>query len=107
MKMVVAIMNSDDSYITQGELSNAGFQVTLLATTGGFLMKGNSTLIIGVEDEKVEDVLKIVKSGGHRRKQLVPALPIHGSDAFSAQPLEVTVGGATVFVLDVEQFEKY
>ena len=107
MKLIIAIMNSDDSSAVQGQLMRAGFKVTTMQSTGVFLMKGNSTLIIGTEEEKVEEALDIIKKGGHKRTQVISSLPMHGTDAFATFPIEVTVGGATVFILDVDRFEKF
>ena len=67
---------------------------------------GNTTFITGVDDERVDEVIKIVKSKSHKRKQSVPnATPLEAG-MYSAIPFEITVGGATVFVLDVDRFEK-
>ncbi len=107
MKLIMAIMNSDDSAGVQGELMRAGYQVTAMQSTGVFLMKGNTTLMIGTTEDKVAAALEIIKEGGHKRTQIISSLPMHGTDAFATFPIEVTVGGATVFVMDVDQFEKF
>ena len=107
MKLIMAIMNSDDSSAVQGTLMRAGYKVTTMQSTGVFLMKGNTTLLIGTEEDKIDAALDIIKQGGHKRTQVISSLPMHGTDAFATFPIEVTVGGATVFVLDVDRFEKY
>ena len=85
-------------------LTQNGFSVTKIATKGGFLA-GNTTLIIGTEDEKVDKVIKIIEEHSKSRKELVSIGSI-GTATYSPFPVEVTVGGATIFVLPVDRFEK-
>ncbi len=106
MKMVMAIINADDANTVVSNLTKAGFSSTKLATTGGFLKTGNTTILIGIDDEKLEDVLEIIKKHSHSRKQLVPATSEFGIGMIPTVPVEVSVGGATIFVMDVERFEK-
>ena len=107
MKMITAIINRDDTSAVVGNLTKSGFSVTKLATTGGFLKSGNMTLIIGTEDENVQTVIDIIKSKSKRRKQITASpMPIGASASFNPYPIEVEVGGATIFVLDVDRFEK-
>ena len=106
MKLIMAIINSDDSHTVISELTKKNYSVTHLATTGGFLRTGNATIIIGVDEDKVEDVIKVINEHSHRRKQIIPATGELGMGFFPSVPVEVTVGGATVFVMDVERFEK-
>jgi len=106
MKLIMAIVSGDDSAKVARALTKGNFSVTKLATTGGFLMSGNTTFIIGTDDEKVQDVLEIIKSNSKTRKQMVPTSASYGVGMFSSMPIEVQVGGATVFVMDVEQFIK-
>ena len=97
MKLILAILSNDDSPVASNALNKNGFSVTKLATTGGFLRAGNTTLIIGCEDEKVEAAIDIIKEYSSKRTEIVP---------YASFPVEVTVGGATIFVLDVAQFLK-
>lgn len=106
MKLILAIVNNDDSPVVANNLTANGFSVTKLATTGGFLKAGNTTFIVGTDDEKVTDVISIIESHSKRRTQIVPTSATEGSPMFESAPLEVSVGGATIFVLDVEQFKK-
>lgn len=107
MKLVMAIVNDEDGNVVLGELNKNRFSVTKLATTGGFLKSGNMTLIIGTEDENVQTVIDIIKSKSKRRKQITASpMPIGASASFNPYPIEVEVGGATIFVLDVDRFEK-
>jgi len=106
MKLVVAVIQDKDAAKLVQALVDAGHRATKLASTGGFLKEGNTTLLIGVEDTQVEEVMDTIKRLCHSRNQMVtPLTPIGGAaDAYVPYPVEVMVGGATVFVLDVEQF---
>ena len=108
MKMVLAIINYDDSQDVISSLMKAGFSITKLATTGGFLRAGNTTLLIGVDDAKLQGTLDIIEKVCKSRKQMAASpTPMGGaSNVYTSFPMEVTVGGATVFVLTVDQFMK-
>jgi uncharacterized protein YaaQ len=104
--LILAILNSDDANSVQNALTDNGFLVTKLSTTRGFLKVGNTTFITGVDDERVDGVIKIIKSKSNKRKQSVPnATPLEVG-MYSSIPFEITIGGATVFVLNVDRFEK-
>lgn len=106
MKLVLAIVNNDDSSAVSSGLTKGGFSATKLATTGGFLLAGNTTFLIGVEAEKVDRVIEIIAKHSRKRTQMVPTASSYEMGMYSSLPVEVSVGGATVFVLDVEQFKK-
>ncbi len=106
MKLVYAIVNSDDSTNVQIALINAGFQVTKLASTGGFLKAGNTTFIMGVEDDKVEEAISVIEKHSKRRTQMIPAGGTYSEGDYNTYPIEVSFGGATVFVTNVEDFRK-
>lgn len=110
MKLVLAIVQDDDAMDLIEELTDKNFRVTKLATTGGFLKSGNTTLMMGVEEEAVKDVVKVIEDVCKRRKEMVssptPTTIGSGSGMYMPYPIEVEVGGATVFVLDVDQFYK-
>lgn len=106
MKLVMAIVSSDDSAKVSAGLTREGFYATKLATTGGLLMAGNTTFIIGTDDDKVSDVLEVIKKHSKKRTQMLPSSTNYGIGGCSTFPVEVTVGGATVFVLNVDQFAK-
>ncbi len=109
MKLIIAIVQDEDSNRLIGRLMDAGFGATKLATTGGFLRAGNTTLLVGVEDDKFNDAMGVIEKVCKSRKQLAASpSPIGGVSAgsYSPYPIEVTVGGATVFVLSVDQFIK-
>lgn len=106
MKLVLAIMSNDDSPTVSSALTKEGFQVTRLATTGGFLRAGNTTLIIGTEDDKVDRCIEVIGEYSRRRTEVVPSNASYDVERFASLPVEVQVGGATVFVVDVENFIK-
>ena len=106
MKLITAIVNKEDSKAVCNELLRAHFYVTRLATTGGFLMAGNMTLLIGTEDERVDDCIACISKCCKQRTEIVPGTATLGFGFESAMPMEVTVGGATVMVTNVERFEK-
>ena len=105
MKLILAIVSNDDSSMVSSALTKNGFYATKLATTGGFLKAGNTTFIVGVPDEKVDKVIEII-SQRSRRTQLVPNTTSMDVGMYTSFPVSVTVGGATIFVLDVDRFEK-
>ena len=109
MKLVIAAVQDKDSNRLSTALINAGFRATKLASTGGFLKAGNTTFMIGIEDERVHEVLQVIKSNCKIREQLVtPVSPMGGAtDSYIPFPVEVQVGGAAVFVLPVERFEHF
>ena len=106
MKLILAIVSSDDSSIVSSALTKNGFSVTKLATTGGFLMAGNATILVGVDAEKVQEVIDIIKEHSHSRKQMIPTTMEMNYGYCPSMPVEVTVGGATIFVVDIERFER-
>lgn len=107
MKLVIAIINSDDSSAVMSNLTKSGYAVTKLSTSGGFLRAGNVTLLIGVEEKKTDDVINIIGQYSSQRKKITPVNTTYiGESMLSSMPVEVTVGGATIFVIDVEQFYK-
>lgn len=106
MKLLLAIVSNDDASDVSSALTKEGFSVTRLSTTGGFLRAGNTTIIVGTENERVEHAIEIIRQESKRRTEIVPSTASYDLGRFETAPLEVTVGGATVFVLDVEQFRK-
>lgn len=104
MKLVVIVVNPEDADILVRLLLQADFRVTKIKTVGGFLREGNLTLLVGAEDEQVPKILGLVEQNCRRRVRQVQPLPppVEGIDVFIPMPVEVEVGGATVFVLPVE-----
>lgn len=109
MKLVFAIVHNDDAGKLTEMLRDNNHQFTLISTTGGFLREGNSTILVGVDADKLEDVLALIKANCVTRTRFVNPMPpvMEPGELYLAQPVEVQVGGATVFVMDVERFEKF
>ena len=110
MKLVLAIVQDDDAIDLIEELTDKDYRVTKLATTGGFLKSGNTTLMIGVEEKEVKNLINVIEDVCKRRKEMVPTSTPNtigiNSGMYVPYPIEVEVGGATIFVLDVDQFYK-
>ena len=109
MKLVIAIVEDEDSMDLIDALTDGKYRVTKLATTGGFLKSGNTTLMVGVEEEKVKGVIDIIKDICKKRKEILatPTTLSGGESAYMQQyPVQINVVGATVFVIDVDQFIK-
>ena len=108
MKMITAIINKKDAGEVCFALTDNHFEFTKLATTGGFLRAGNTTLLIGVEDDKLDTVLDLIRKNCAKRMERVPTVSSSEMTPLSyhAYPAEVMVGGAIVFVNDVCHFEK-
>lgn len=107
MKLITAIINKKDASCVCDALTETGFFFTKLATSGGFLKEGNLTLLIGVENEKVCDALEVIRLHCSKRTEAAPVASGTDAGMLSYTAPQVAVGGATVFVSDVEQFEKY
>lgn len=106
MKLILAIVSNDDSQNVTTLLTKENYSVTRLATTGGFLKAGNTTIIVGTEDDKVEHVISLIGEESQKRTEVVPSSASYDLGRFASFPVEVEVGGATIFVLDIEQFLK-
>ncbi|MBE7047820.1 MAG: transcriptional regulator [Ruminococcaceae bacterium] len=109
MKLLLAIVNNEDGNLVMRELNKAGFSVTKMASTGGFLRAGNTTLLVGTEEEEVQKAVDIIAKHSMKRMQVMftpePFIGALGND-LSSFPEEIETGGATIFVVDVERFEK-
>jgi uncharacterized protein YaaQ len=92
-KMVMCIVHPEDTQDLIKALNAQGFRVTLSSTTGGFLRQGNSTLMIGVNEERVDQVMDIIRENTHPRAR----------KGWWARPGKHEQGAATVFVMDMEQ----
>ena len=108
MKLIIAIVQDEDASRLISSLMNEGYSATKLATTGGFLRSGNTTLLLGVDDNKFDGAMAVIEKVCKSRKQIATyPSPMAGSTGvYAPYPIEVMVGGATIFVLNVEQFTK-
>ncbi len=109
MKLVIAIVQDDDVHKLASSLRDNGYSLTKLASTGGFLSSGNTTIIVGIDDNQVDDVISIIKEVCKTKKKVTASTPPSSccsAGGYIPHTIEVTVGGAVVFVVDVDKFEK-
>lgn len=108
MKLVIAVVQDKDQRKVTDALLESGYQFTHVSSTGGLLREGNVTFLIGVEEHQVDGVIEVLGRHSKTREQLVNVFPptIEPIGTCIPNPVKVQVGGATVFVLNVERFEK-
>jgi uncharacterized protein YaaQ len=107
MKLIIAIVQDQDAPSLIDDLTEKEYRVTKLASTGGFLKSGNTTLLMGVEEDSVQEVINIIEDNCKTREITTSLLTVSmPGDAYIPYPLEVKVGGATLFILDVEKHIK-
>ncbi len=108
MKLVIAVVHDDDADELVEKLIANKFRSTKLASTGGFLKEGNTTLLMGVDRDKIDAVIDIIKDVCKVRKQTytTPIPPTGSAGVFIPYPIDIVVGGATIFVVDIDRFEK-
>ena len=106
MKLILAIINNDDSVRASAALNNAGYFVTRLSTTGGFLLSGNTTMLVGTDADRVDEAIHIIGENSCKRNKMVSGNTSFNAGMYANVPVQVTVGGATIFVIDVERYEK-
>jgi len=108
MKLVIAVVQSADADPLLNSLTRRGFRATQINSAGGFLRERNVTLLIGVRDTHVAEVREIVRNNCHSRTRFVnPLMPIvEPGEFYIPNPVEVLVGGATMFVVAIERYER-
>ncbi len=105
MKLIIAIVQDQDIPSLIDDLTEKEFRITKLASTGGFLKSGNTTLLMGVEEERVQEAVKIIEDNCKTREITTSLLTVSmPGDTYIPYPLEVQVGGATLFILDVDKY---
>ncbi|CCF83339.1 cyclic-di-AMP receptor [Nitrolancea hollandica] len=107
MKLIFAVIQGKDVENLLTALREAGYRSTQINSAGGFLRENNVTVLIGVDDLEVPDIVRIIKQNCYSRTQYVnPLLPImEPGEFYMPDPVEVQIGGAMVFVLDVQHYE--
>jgi uncharacterized protein YaaQ len=108
VKLVVAIVHSEDAGALVDALLERDYRATRLHSSGGFLRQSNATFLLAVEDRQVDEVIDLVRQTCTARTQVVNPMPpiMEPGEFFMPYPLEVEVGGATVMVLPIERFER-
>lgn len=109
MKLVVAIVQEQDRNKLSDAFYEADIRATKLSSTGGFLRSGNTTFLIGIEEERLQEVLNLIEVSCQAREHYIPSpVTLNTSlDVSSIYPVRVPVGGATVFVLPIESFYQF
>ena len=108
MKLIISIVNRDDSNALVDSLMRHGYRATVISTSGGFLREGNATLMVGAEEDQVLEVLNLIQEGCHTRTRYVNPQPASAEpDEAGAPAVEVQVGKATIFVLNVSDFQRF
>ncbi len=100
-KLIIASVSNEDSTAASRALTKGGFSVTRLATTGGFLLSGNTTMLVGTDADRVDEAIHIIGENSCKRNKTS-----FNAGMYANVPVQVTVGGATIFVIDVERYEK-
>ena len=104
-KLIIAIVSNEDSTAASRALTKGGFSVTRLAT-GGFLLSGNTTMLVGTDADRVDEAIHIIGENSCKRNKMVSGNTSFNAGMYANVPVQVTVGGATIFVIDVERYEK-
>lgn len=108
MKLIIAIVQDQDAPNLIDHVTEKDFRVTKLSTSGGFLKAGNTTLLMGVDDERVEELLKIIQDNCSAREVTTSLMTMNiPGETYMPYPIEVKVGGATVFILDIAEYHQY
>lgn len=107
MKLIIAIVQDHDVGRLTKALSEGGFRSTKLASTGGFLKSGNTTFMIGCDEDNVDEALEIIKTQcSERMRKPTTSYPMRANkDLYNMSNIEI--GGATVFVLPIESFFRF
>jgi uncharacterized protein YaaQ len=106
-QLILAIVQDEDAGPVIEALTGEGFRATRISTVGGFLRKGNATILVGVERERIHRALLIIRDNCETRTEyFVPTAPGEVGEPYPLDPIQVQVGGATVFVLDCDRFER-
>ena len=107
MKLIIAIVQREDASRLQHAFAKENIRATKQATTGGFLSEGNTPFLIGIDEQHVKKVMRLIQGESQGREEYMnPNLSMTGFDV-SSQPVKITVGGATCFVLPVEEFKQF
>ena len=111
MKLIYAIVERDNAERVTDALNSKGYQATMISSTGGFLKKGNATLMVGTDEDRVDTAIELIRETCGKRQKITCDIPSPNIGSISAgyvmMPVTVELGGATIFVTDVERFEKF
>ena len=104
-KLLIAVVHAQDAGQLVEALRGAELRVTEVLSRGGFLQARNAMLYIGVDDDQVDAAMHLIEENCQSRTESLPAEPL---GAFGANwiPAEVTHGGATVFVVPLDEIRR-
>lgn len=113
--MIIAVLQGDDYRVAIEDLNSKGFYATVLHSTGGFLKKKSVTLMVGVHHDHLEEAMAILKRYGDRIEMQYQSAAAFSSGGISSAALSsipsieipVHCGGVVLFVMDVQQNERY
>ena len=106
MKLVIAIISNSDVSKVLGATSADGFSSTKIATAGQFLQSGQTTVLFGVDESRVEELFEIIESNVTRRVLREKGVESTIEGSLLKKPVDVEEYGAVAFVIDVEDFRK-
>lgn len=106
MKLLISIVQKEDANQVASALTDKDYHVTKLTSSGGFLMSKNYVILCGVDDNEVNQVINIIEKNTSKRVEEVSQFKGMGGNLNLEDPVKVTVGGATIFVVNVDRFEK-
>ncbi|MBN9388409.1 MAG: cyclic-di-AMP receptor [Chloroflexi bacterium] len=107
MKMVITVVQGKDAGALTDKLVAKRFGVTRINTSGGFLRESNATFLIGVQDEQLDEVISVIRATCKTRSHFLnpmPPMSEPGGEIYMPNPVEVQVGGATIFVVAVDKY---
>ena len=108
MKLLIIIVQDDDVNSVVNRLNQEKIGVTRLSSSGGFLRRGNTTILIGAQDDQVDLIKDIIREKCRSRLEMMPSIPVIAQGIITAsEPIEVRVGGAIYFQVDIEEFHKF
>ena len=110
MKLMYIILRQDNESDVVNALIKENYRITKLATSGGFLRRGNTTLFSCVEDSDVDKAIDIVKAECGKRQKIQVDMPVNLPSTainYTTLPTTIEIGGATIIVTDVCKFEKF
>ncbi len=108
MKLILAIVHFEDAQNLVSVLTKANYKTTQLEGIGGFLKEKNALILVGTEEKNIEKVIEIIKTNCQARTEQIASIPqtTEPGGFIPPESAEITVGGATIFVIDVEQFKR-
>ncbi len=104
--LLIAVVQGQDVDIAIESLLDDGFKVTRLPSVGGFLGRKNATLMIGVDEDHQEKAIEILNKNCRQRVAFI-AIPMENSPLPMPAPTPVTIGGASIFSIEVEHYEEF